>query len=65
MSSKGGGVTVCVALSMAAAVAVMSVWDQAEDMQPKLRWLLVTVAAPEAAATAGAVGESQPFAVPP
>jgi hypothetical protein len=65
MSAKAGGVTVCVALGLAAAVAVMSVRDQAGDIQPKLRWLLLTAAAPEAAATAGAVGEPQPFAVPP
>jgi hypothetical protein len=65
MSSKAGGVTVCVALGLAAAVAVMSVRDQAGDIQPKLRWLLSMVAAPDAAATAGAIGEPQPFAVPP
>jgi hypothetical protein len=65
MSSKAGGVTVCVALGLAAAVAVISIRDQAAAIQPKLQWLLLTVAAPEAAATTGAVGEPQPFAVPP
>jgi hypothetical protein len=65
MSSKAGSVTLYLALGLAAVVAVMSVWNQSGDIQPKLRGTLWTVAAPEAATTAGGVGERQPFAVPP
>jgi hypothetical protein len=65
MSSKSGSATVFVALSFATAVAMMSLTNHASEMLPKSQTLLLMSVAPEAAATAGAVGENPEFPVSP
>jgi hypothetical protein len=65
MSSKSGSATVFVALSFATAVAMMSLANHASEMLPKSQTLLLMSVAPEAAATAGAVGENPEFPVSP
>lgn len=65
MSSKTGSVTAFVALSFATAVATMSLANLAREMLPKSQTLLLMSIAPEAAATAGAVGENPEFPVLP
>jgi hypothetical protein len=65
MPSKTGSVTAYVALGLAAAVAALSGLYHAGQAEPGLRWLLLTTAAPEAAATAGAIGETPEFPVSP
>ena len=65
MSSKTGGATVFVALSLATAVAMMSLANLAGERLPDLRMLLLMSVAPEAAASAGAVGQNPEFPVPP
>jgi hypothetical protein len=65
MSSKSGGATVFVALSLATAVAMMSLANLASERFPSLRTLLLMSAAPEAAASAGAVGQNPEFPVSP
>jgi hypothetical protein len=66
MSSKSGSATVFVALSFATtAVAMLSLANHASDMLPKSQTLLLMSIAPEAAATAGAVGKNPEFPVSP
>jgi len=65
MESKTGGATVFVALSLATAVAMLSLANLASANLPKLQTLLLMSVAPEAAATAGAVGEYPTFPVSP
>jgi hypothetical protein len=65
MSSKTGSATVFVALSLATAVAMMSLVNLASERLPGLRALLLMSAAPEAAASAGAVGQNPEFPVSP
>jgi|HubBroStandDraft_1064217.scaffolds.fasta_scaffold133477_1 hypothetical protein len=65
MSSKTGSATVFVALSFATAVAMLSLANKASEMLPKSQTLLLMSVAPEAAATAGAVGENPGFPVSP
>ena len=65
MSSKSGSATVFVALSFATAVAMLSLANHASEMLPKSQTLLLMSVAPEAAATAGAVGENPEFPVSP
>jgi hypothetical protein len=65
MSSKTGSVTVFVALSFATAVAMLSLANHASEMLPKSQTLLLLSVAPEAAATAGAVGQNPEFPVSP
>jgi hypothetical protein len=65
MSSKTGSASVFVALSLATAVATMSLANLASERLPNLRTLLLMSAAPEAAASAGAVGQTPEFPVSP
>ena len=65
MSSKTGSATAFVALSMATAVAMMSLANLASERLPGLRTLLLMSVAPEAAASAGAVGQNPEFPVSP
>jgi hypothetical protein len=65
MSSKTGSASVFVALSLATAVAMMSLVNLASERLPGLRALLLMSAAPEAAASAGAVGQNPEFPVSP
>jgi hypothetical protein len=65
MSSKTGSATVFVALSFATAVAMLSLANHASEMLPKSQTLLLMSVAPEAAATAGAVGQNPEFPVSP
>jgi hypothetical protein len=65
MSSKTGSATVFVALSLATAVAMMSLANRASERLPDLRTLLLMSAAPEAAGSAGAVGQNPEFPVSP
>jgi hypothetical protein len=65
MSSKTGSATVFVALSFATAVAMLSLANHASEMLPKSQTLLLLSVAPEAAATAGAVGQNPEFPVSP
>jgi hypothetical protein len=53
-----------IALTLAAATAVISTPGQAEATYQKLQWLLL-MAAPEAAAVAGAIGERSDTFVSP
>jgi hypothetical protein len=65
MSSKSGGATVFAALSLATAVAMLSLANQASERFPNLRTFLLMSVAPEAAASAGAVGQNPEFPVSP
>jgi hypothetical protein len=65
MSSKSGSATVFVALSLATGVAMMSLANLASERFPGLRTLLLMSAAPEADASAGAVGQTPEFPVSP
>ena len=65
MSSKTGSATVFVALSFATAVAGMSLANLASERLPNLRTLLLMSAAPEAGASAGALGQNPAFPVSP
>jgi hypothetical protein len=65
MSSKTGSATVFVALSLATAVATMSLAHLASEKLPGWRTLLLMSAAPEATASAGAVGQNPEFPVSP
>jgi hypothetical protein len=65
MSSKTGSATVFVALSFATAVAMLSLASHASEMLPKSQTLLLMSVAPEAAASAGAVGQNPEFPVSP
>jgi hypothetical protein len=65
MSSKTGSASVVVALSFATAVAMLSLANHASEMFPKSQTFLLMGVAPEAVATAGAVGESPEFPVSP
>jgi hypothetical protein len=65
MSSKTGGATVFVALSLAIAVAMMSLANFASERLANLRTLLLMSVAPEAAASAGAVGQNPEFPISP
>jgi hypothetical protein len=65
MSSKTGSATVFVALSFATAVAMLSLANHASEMLFKSQTLLLMSVAPEAAATAGAVGQNPEFPVSP
>jgi hypothetical protein len=65
MSSKTGSATVFGALSFETAVAMLSLANHASEMLPKSQTLLLMSVAPEAAATAGAVGQNPEFPVSP
>jgi hypothetical protein len=65
MSSKTGGASVFVALSFATAVAMLSLAHLASEKPPKSETLLLMSVAPEAAASAGAVGQNPEFPVSP
>ena len=65
MSSKTGGATVFVAMSFAAVVAMMSLANVASERLPNVRTLLLMSAAPDAAASAGAIGQNPEFPVSP
>jgi hypothetical protein len=65
MSSKTGSATVFVALSLATAVGMMSLANLAGERLPNLRTLLLMSVAPEAAASAGAIGQTPEFPVSP
>jgi hypothetical protein len=64
MTSRTGRGATYVALGLAAAVAARSGLYHATDTQQEWQWLLLTSVAPEAAATAGTVGDSPAFPVP-
>jgi hypothetical protein len=65
MSSKSGSATVFAALSFATAVAMLSLANHAAESFPNVRTFLLMSAAPEAAASAGAVGQNPEFPVSP
>ena len=65
MSSKSGGATVFVALSFATAVAMLSLANHASEGFPGVRTFLLVSVAPEAAASAGAIGQNPEFPVSP
>ena len=65
MELRADGATVYVALSFATAVAMLSVVHLASEKLPISRTFLLMSVAPEAAATAGAVGENPEFPVAP
>jgi hypothetical protein len=65
MSSKSAGATAFVALSFAIAVAMLSLAHLASEKFQKLQTLALMSVAPEAAATAGAIGENPEFPVSP
>jgi hypothetical protein len=54
-----------VLLVLAATAAVTSLPRRADDVQQQIQWLLLASVAPEASATAGAIGESPNFPVSP
>jgi hypothetical protein len=65
MSSKSGSATVFVALSLATGVAMLSLANHASERFPSVRTFLLMGAAPEAAASADAVGQNPEFPVSP
>ena len=65
MKSKAGGATVFAALSLATAVATLSLAHLASEKLPKLQTFLLMSVAPEAGTTAGAVGQNPEFPVSP
>ena len=65
MSSKTASATVFVALSLATVVAMMSLANLASERLPNLRTVLLMSGAPEAAASAGAIGQNPEFPVSP
>ncbi len=50
-----------VLLALAATAVVTSLPRRADDVQQQIQWLLLASVAPEASATAGAIGESPKF----
>jgi hypothetical protein len=65
MSSKSGSATVFVALFLATAVAMLSLVHLASEKLQKSETFALTSVAPEAAATAGGVGENPELPVSP
>jgi hypothetical protein len=65
MSSQSGSATVFVALFLAIAVAMLSLVHLASERFQNLETFALTSVAPEAAATAGGVGENPEFPVSP
>lgn len=64
MRSKANTCIACLALTLAATAAIMSTPGQPEGTYEILQFLLST-AAPEAAAMAGAIGENPDSLLPP
>jgi hypothetical protein len=65
MSSKSGSATVFAALFLATAVAMLSLVHLASEKFQRLDTFALISVAPEAAATAGAVGENPELPVSP
>jgi hypothetical protein len=65
MRSRTGDCCTIIALTLAAAAAILSAPGQADNTYQTLQWLLATSAATEAATVAGAIGErSETFVSP-